>query len=91
MPSIDELPKMRKLANKLQFLLDMRDCELSILRDLVAVCSFDELMKEEDQLMNTLDYCSMASSTSLVQVDDIGSHEDGSKGARDQFEAPICE
>lgn len=56
---IDELSKTCKLANDLQFLLDVRDCDMSTLRDLVAVESFETLMEREGGLMRTLDYFSI--------------------------------
>lgn len=41
LPKIDELLKTHsKLTNELRFLLDVRDYEISTLRDLVAVESF---------------------------------------------------
>lgn len=41
---IDELLKTHKLANELHFLLDVRECKILTMCDLVAVKSFESLM-----------------------------------------------
>lgn len=56
---IDELPKTRKLTNKLHFLLDVMECEMSTLYDLVAIESFESLMEKEGHMMNVLDFVSV--------------------------------
>lgn len=56
---IDELPKTQKLTIELQFLLDIRDCELSTLCDLVTIESFKSLMEREGHLMRELDFFSI--------------------------------
>lgn len=56
LPGIDELPKTRKLTNELRFLLDVKDYEMSTLRDLVTVESFKTMMEREGHLMRELDF-----------------------------------